>query len=551
MDWRNLTIKQWVYTAFVLFFISYYFSAAAPFYLDDFTSIVENPLLRNGADIDSLMRNYPMRFIGYASFSLDYALFSVEPFWFRLQNYIIHCLLSLTISYMVYRLSANKLAAIFAGIIFLVHPLNTQAVVYIVQRLAELTAFWVVLSTLFYYLCRQNNGFKWPFALLALFFFVLGIFTKENAVITPILWYAMDRFVVRQNDRWRWDLLGILVAAVAISVVAWVYWPTIDRMTREAEAVTRLDYFLAQGPILWTYIGKFFIPINQKLEYGISQNIFPLWLSIFAWLGHLCVIIIAFAVRKRWSMVTFGVAWYYISISVESSIIPISDFAFEHRTYLPNIGIVFALVPLLVGLIKAKRFYSLWLLPVAVIILTLTSAHRTYLWSNSDLFYKNEYRHNPTNVRIQSEFAQAAYQEGNYQKAAQIYNSMIFDRGVTDEAAYISAIASNIKLEDWEKVEQIEEMAFKNINRYHPSYRARLYLNRGIRLKEQDNCVAAYEDFARVQRYFQGEFSSLLFRTQCDVKTGNMERARETLKTLQQVAPNEPRVKELLNAMSQ
>ncbi|PHQ74470.1 MAG: hypothetical protein COB75_07525, partial [Idiomarina sp.] len=438
-----------------------------------------------------------------------------------------------------------KATAALLAIIYLIHPLNIQAVTYVVQRITALAALFSVLSVLAYYQFRTTQRFKVIWALITLAAFGLAVMTKQNTVVIPILWYATERFIVRPHAPWKKDLIGLAVVAIIAAAVATVFWPTIDALTTETDNVTRLQYFLAQGPILWIYAFKFFVPINLHLEYSYGISSFPLWLSVVAWIAHAGVVLAAIKALTKQPLITFGIAWFYITHSVESSVIPIKDFAFEHRTYLPNVGLLFAIAPLFSRLIASKRIGLIVIPFVVMLLFTAQSAYRNYQWANHFRFYNNELSYNPQNYRVMNETARYAVAEEEFQRAAKIYRTLVDERGIRDEAILINAIVANAGLKDWEKVKLLEDMAFARINQYHPSYRARLQLSRGIRLKETGQCDAAYEWFAKVQQAFPGEFSSLLFRTQCDVKTGNTERANSTLNQLIKVAPNEPRVIEL------
>ncbi|HAD47723.1 MAG TPA: hypothetical protein DCF92_02620, partial [Idiomarina sp.] len=335
-------------------------------------------------------------------------------------------------------------------------------------------------------------------------------------------------------------------------VGAWLYWPSIDLLTRETKEITRLEYFLAQGPIIWHYLANFVLPINLRLEYGIYDNPYPFWLSVTAWLGHFLLCSVAVLLRKRLFLVTLGVAWYYIAIAVESSIIPISDFAFEHRTYLPNIGLIIALVPLIDKLVSVPRRQGFIIIFVVVSALTVTTAHRNYQWSDPYRFYSNELAYNPANQRVKSELARYALDKGKYEKGLRLFEEIVESGKVElTESLLINLMVAYGNVGQWQKAKYYENIALKNIGRMHPSYRARIYLNQGIRLKETGQCEKAYRSFAKVQELFEGEFSSILFRTQCDLPVGNIERATDTVKSLYQLAPDDPRVEAIVRQLGE
>ena len=121
----------------------------------------------------------------------------------------------------------------------------------------------------------------------------------------------------------------------------------ISDVTRETTVVSRGDYFLTQMRVIATYIRLLFLPVNQNLDYD-----YPVYNSManpgvfLSVLLHLYLIGLAVYLfkqsRKTGSgillLISFGITLFYLTLSVESSIIPISDVIFEHRLYLPSVG---------------------------------------------------------------------------------------------------------------------------------------------------------------------------------------------------------------------
>jgi hypothetical protein len=112
---------------------------------------------------------------------------------------------------------------------------------------------------------------------------------------------------------------------------------------RETELVSRWSYLCTQFNVLVIYIRLLFLPIGQNLDYlypfksGFFDGYTPLAFMFLAGLAALGI-----WNRKKWPIITFGIFWFFITLSVESGIIPIRDAVFEHRLYLPMFG--FALI---------------------------------------------------------------------------------------------------------------------------------------------------------------------------------------------------------------
>jgi hypothetical protein len=104
------------------------------------------------------------------------------------------------------------------------------------------------------------------------------------------------------------------------------------------DPVTSFQYFLTQLHVIMHYIKLLFIPANLNLDYDwpITRNIDLLTAVFFIFLSGL--IIAAVLLFKRSKLVSFGIIWFFLTLSITSSFIVIYDFIFEHRLYLPSVG---------------------------------------------------------------------------------------------------------------------------------------------------------------------------------------------------------------------
>ena len=116
-----------------------------------------------------------------------------------------------------------------------------------------------------------------------------------------------------------------------------------------ATGITPVTYFYTSLNVIWTYVRLLVLPINQNLDYdyAIAKTLFafPTFLSL---LGHLVLIAGTFILyhKRKWTIVPFGVAWFYIGLSPTQSIVPVVDVIFEHRAYMPSIGFFLVVIVL-------------------------------------------------------------------------------------------------------------------------------------------------------------------------------------------------------------
>ncbi len=185
--------------------IIYSNSLDCSFHMDDSLRIVENNTIKNIKNLGDSWNWRKMRFIGYATFALNYHIHKLDVFGYHVVNILIHILTSVFVYWLVLLLFATpgmrghelcgrkRLIALFCGLVFVAHPVQTQAVTYIVQRFASLAAMFYMATLCFYVKGRLTGGKTG-----GLYFFaavvsgLLGIFTKENVVTLPITFLLIE-----------------------------------------------------------------------------------------------------------------------------------------------------------------------------------------------------------------------------------------------------------------------------------------------------------------------------------------------------------------------
>jgi len=174
--------------------------------------------------------------------------------------------------------------------------------------------------------------------------------SKEWAVTLPALLILYDYLFLAEGkakpvlSRWYIYLLAALpwililkgLNLFAAGGVAGVGFNVVSQT-----GVTAKSYLYTSFNVIWTYIRLLFLPINQNLDYDypIAKTLFELP-TILSFAGHLAIIAASVWLyrTKRWTLIPFGVAWFYIGLSPVQSFVPVIDVIFEHRVYMPSIG---------------------------------------------------------------------------------------------------------------------------------------------------------------------------------------------------------------------
>ena len=440
-----------------------------PFLWDDRTSIVENPVIKSMENFFLNAKGYeynPRRFIGYLTFALNYFIGGLDVTGYHVVNLAVHILNALlvyTLILLTFRTPQMKdcslapfsgLLALCASLLFVVHPLQTQAVTYIVQRLTSLTAMWYLLSLCLYAGWRlagdrsPSHGRKaLPLYVLSLITIILAMKTKEIAFTLPVIVVLYDFFFFRERKP-LWlvpvllTLLIIPVSMLNLEKPAGMILSDVSQVTRVQAQTSRWVYLMTQFTVIVTYIRLLLLPIDQNLDYDypLAHGFFtlPVLLS-FAVLLSLVLLAAYFFVRSgrkdegsrpELRLVSFGIFWFFITLSVESSIIPIVDPIFEHRAYLPSVGFFIAVATglfLVMERVNNRRVVHVTAGVVVVIVLVLggTTYARNRVWQDETRLWEDVVNKSPLKARPHFNLAVAYTKERRTEDAVREYEKAI------------------------------------------------------------------------------------------------------------------------------
>jgi hypothetical protein len=376
----------------------------ASFHFDDFPLIVENYSLRDSGNFLEVLRG--QRGVTMVTFLLNYAVGGLDVFGYHVVNIAIHIINS-ALAYLLitailskngFELERARKIAAFAALFFALHPIQTQSVTYIVQRMESLSALFYLASFLAFVKAVDINARCWRIALFALIpiLYILGFYSKEVAVTLPAIIFLYDFFFVSslrlKELASRWPLYLALIILLAYFIVSTVvpaggFGDLSDELAKGSAhisagfgvvGISAVEYLLTQFNVIVYYIALLFVPINQNLDYDfpISTGLFEspvvregavLNIPIFMPIVSLVILLIILAIgcylllRSRATVAggggrvaAFFIFWFFILLSPTSSFIPILDVIFEHRLYLASLGF-FTLAALVIDRIFQGR----------------------------------------------------------------------------------------------------------------------------------------------------------------------------------------------------
>ncbi|CAN2046326.1 protein O-mannosyl-transferase [Candidatus Magnetomoraceae bacterium gMMP-1] len=419
-----------------------------PFYLDDFSSIIENPAVHT-LDLKKIWDFAPLRVLCYFSFALNYYFQEFNPIGYHIINIFIHFAAVYALLFFAEALLSTpqmnsasgpvkKWTPFLAAMLFALHPLQTQAVTYVVQRSASMAALFYISSLTCYVNARisHNIRLKTTFFICTLFFALLAFFTKQNMATLPVSIFMIEVIFFSENKK----QLAITGAGIFLGFAAiWMLFSQIfhynplslsamQAISRETADISRGEYLSTQFKILWIYIRLFFFPAGLHLDYNILpvQNFFESFV-IFGFLGHLILITAAIFFRRNYPILSFGILFYYIAHSVESGFIPISDLCFEHRTYLPNAGLCIGM-GCLFAMLNTKwnqKYATAVIAGILFFTLGIMTWQRNQIWRDPIKFWADCADQAPKKSRVWAELGKHYLLLKKYEKAANAFEKAI------------------------------------------------------------------------------------------------------------------------------
>lgn len=496
----------------LLGFLAYSNTFKSPFQWDESIFIAGNPIVKDLGFFAEPSRaaglpvydGFRSRYLGYLTFALNYRLHGLNVFGYHIVNFVIHIVNAILVYFFVLLTfktpyfsnqrsensrqnavnskqpsacsipltSYSRLFAFAVSLLFVAHPLQTEAVTYIFQRLASLVSMFYLLSLVLFIkgrlasrqadkLVSRESGTL----LLSLVSAVLAMKTKENALTLPVIIVLYEFLFFSGPLKARAlklvpFLLTMLIVPMTIigldSSAGEIISQIKDPASLGYQELPGNAYLYTQFRVIVTYIRLLFFPVNQTIDYDypIYHSMFdpPVLLS-FLFLAVLfgMAVYLIYIERKRGSaevksqkstyplilnpyprLIAFGILWFFITLSVESSIIPIPMVIDEYRTYLPSVGFFLAVIAtglLFVQRIGADTLKKEKMVIAAFVALSVIFAAATYarntLWKDKVSLWEDVVAKSPNSPRGYNNLGIAYNEKGMNEKAIAMYKRCI------------------------------------------------------------------------------------------------------------------------------
>lgn len=410
---------------------------SVPWYFDDISGILESGAIR---DLGQATRNIlaPGRGLVLWTFALNYHFGGFEVIGYHFINIVIHMASAAMVLLILRRIfSPGSWFPLLGALLFLVHPIQTEAVTYIIQRMTSLSGLCLFLSLFLYILARDELArtgqlLAWRhslFYLAALLTGATAVLIKENAAVLPVIIFLFDSYFLPRTglESWKKQLLYLLPFVLVPLGLAMhkLLLPMLQgtevldivgiQPTANLNHLSSLNYLATEFSVIWLYIRLLFLPYGQALDYSYPVVATLLTTkTLLALVGCMGLLGAALLWRRTAPLISFGIFWFFLTLAVESSLIPL-DPVFEHRLYVPLFGFVLVLIGLLQRLLPLRRaeIVLLCLIP----LLAIVAWQRNALWKDPIAFYEDNLRRAPWSERVNSNLAQEYISVGRYDEA--------------------------------------------------------------------------------------------------------------------------------------
>jgi tetratricopeptide (TPR) repeat protein len=286
------------------------------------------------------------------------------------------------------------LIALLAAALWVVNPIQIQAVTYIVQRMASMAAMFYILSMFFYVKCRTSGTSlrRILFLLGCILAFLFAMGSKENSITLPLALFGVEVICFQDLSLQRTKrvlVLGLIAGGLLLTLLGiWLFIPGNPLAffgSYDSRPFGLIERLLTEPRILLFYVSLIFYPIPDRFsiehDVTVSTSLFQPWTTLPAILLTLVLIVFGFSqVRKR-PLIALAILFFYLNHVVESTVIPL-ELIFEHRNYLPSL---FLFLPVAAGLIKLldyvkQRRYSIrYVLSGFIVLLIIVIGSGTYI----------------------------------------------------------------------------------------------------------------------------------------------------------------------------
>ena len=549
----NIPLHHALLLLSALIIISYSNSLYSPFTLDDRHTFIDEPAVYidkiSVATLTELSHSMfgKTRFIPMVTFAANHYLFHLTGSFaqYHLTNIFIHILATIALAFLLKGLLATQVGKqtlksfprnhfiFFVCALWALNPVQTNAVTYLVQRMASIVALFYFLTVAFYIHARLSVITKSKIMLYAgaLIAACCAFLSKENSATLPLailltecmfLSPGRTKELLSKIPPRFWIVLGVTV--ILLLPLGKSPWQSI-LSGYDIRNFTLVERLLTEARVVVFYMSLLILPLPSRLnldhDFPISTSVFSPPTTIMAILFLIALLAAAIKFRSKYPLFSFGIFWFFLNLLVESTFVPL-EIIFEHRLYLPAAGFFIAILGIVdTSLQHVPRqprndityHITVLLLTICLCTSSVLTTLRNNDWRDINSLQKDSYNKSPHKSRVITNYGQFLGSNGKIDQSIEILEKCI-KNGQHGNEDYVNA-TNNILVAyiEKEKVKEGIDVVSKHIKNMPPDCNTIalpvLFYNLAVALKETERYSDALES----------QLTSM--RTMLDISGGN------------------------------
>ncbi len=424
--------------------------------------------------------------VSLASFVIDAQEWPADPHSFKRTNILIHSLNGIILFAVILKLfqlygkrDSTALNIAFLGAaLWMLHPLNTSTVLYVIQRMTELSALFSLIGIWCYLHGRQmlnsnpGTGYLWMTGGVVACG-ALATLSKETGVLLPFYIAAIEFTVLRSVNRPKYFFYWFIpmVAFPIAMLLGYLGTRAMGEGGYSVRSFTLYERLLTQPRILFHYIGSIFFPNSLPTlaadDIPISRGLLEPITTIPAIIAINAILIVGFASVKRFPVLALGILWFMAGHLLESTVLSLEMY-FEHRNYMPMIGLIIAAVYYLHEALSTDRKKVIAVSTIVLSALTVTTWSYSTTWGDHSRLVDEWAHSQPHSARAQILLVLKTIHESGYPEALEVFNKARpnLPNTLGLDFLYTDLICVNNKLDqEWFNT-LLHRAAYTNIDQY-------------------------------------------------------------------------------------
>jgi tetratricopeptide (TPR) repeat protein len=547
---------------------------------DDFVNLIDHP----GMHLKSLdwseikdtffaNRGKLNRPVSAFSLALNYYFSGTKVFSYHLVNTSIHCLSAIFLFlFILHILKLPALekkygpiaysVALLASMFWAINPVQTQAVTYIVQRMASLAGLFYVIALYFYSRGRAASGksSRGFFLTLCAVSSLLAFGSKENTFVLPVSIFLYEIILIRKYSIREWfkihkrKCITILIACIGLTAV-YLYFRQGGHIFSfldgyQKRVFTLEQRLLTEPRVILFYLSLLFYPTPSRLslvhDFAVSQSLMEPVTTLISVLVIVALLLGATVYARRWPLVAFCVIFFFLNQVIESTVLPL-ELVFEHRNYIPSM-LLFLPIAIVLVRVASSGPKSSFAAPAAATIAAILfgGAYATYarnwVWNTPETLWVDAASKAPGLWRPWQNLGRVYAERGDYAKALPLFLTSLSKRtDANKNDKYLTQYNLGVV---YQNLGQLEEALFhyNEAERIYPAF-AGAHNNRGAIFFQQGKLEEAITELKKAAARDAGNqvqaLSNLGFLL---VKAGRIEEAMHYLQIANRMAPHNTQI---------